>query len=62
MALTTGDYGGLNKQWLSGPDMRMNNTRHYRLTTVQIREGGEWQTVHAHFSIQTLGLRPEQQA
>jgi ketosteroid isomerase-like protein len=62
MALTTGDYGGLNKQWLSGPDMRMNNTRHYRLTTAQIRQAGEWQTIHAHFSIQALGPRPEQQA
>lgn len=62
MAVTTGDYGGLNKQWLSGPDMRMNNTRHFRLTTVQRRTGDGWETIHAHFSVQSLGPRPDQQA
>jgi ketosteroid isomerase-like protein len=62
MALTTGDYGGRNKEWISADAMSSSNPKFYRLTTVATKQGGTWKTIHAHFSDQSLGPRPDQQA
>lgn len=60
MAVIVADNVGRFKEWLKpSEDSTTHNPPYYRATEVVIREDGKWQIVHAHFSIQGEGERPD---
>ena len=60
MAVVAADGVSRTKEWIGKPE-ETHNPKRYRTTQVCVREGGRWKVVHAHFSEQGEGLRPDQQ-
>ena len=60
MAMVAADGVSRTKEWVGRPE-DVHNPKRYRTTQVCVRKDGRWQVVHAHFSEQTEGLRPDQQ-
>ena len=60
MAMVAADGVSRTKEWVRRPE-DVHNPKRYRTTQVCVRKDGRWQVVHAHFSEQTEGLRPDQQ-
>ena len=60
MAVVAADGVSRTKEWIGKPE-ETHNPKRYRTTQVCVRKDGRWKVVHAHFSEQVEGLRPDQQ-
>jgi hypothetical protein len=60
MALIAADHVGRFKEWIGEEGEMRHNPPFYRATQVAVRnDDGSWRVVHAHFSIQETGVRPD---
>ena len=57
MACLSADYVSRHKQWIGHSEE--HNPPFYRATQVAVRTGDGWKVVHAHFSVQGEGNRPD---
>jgi ketosteroid isomerase-like protein len=60
MAMIAADGVSRTKEWVGKPE-EIHNPKRYRATQVCIRTDGKWKVVHAHFSEQDEGVRPDKQ-
>lgn len=57
MACITADYVSRHKEWIGRTSE--HNPSYYRATQVAVRTEGGWKVIHAHFSVQDTGPRPD---
>jgi len=57
MACIAADSIARHKDWVGGS--LHHNPPFYRATKVLVRQGAAWKVVHAHFSVQGEGARPD---
>ncbi|MEV7011217.1 nuclear transport factor 2 family protein [Streptosporangium sp. NPDC051022] len=57
MACLSADYVSRDKAWVG--DGEVHNPPYYRATQVAVRSADGWKVVHAHFSVQGEGERPD---
>lgn len=57
MACLSADFVARNKEWIGNTEE--HNPPYYRATQVAVRTGDGWKVVHAHFSVQGQGVRPD---
>jgi hypothetical protein len=63
MALLTDDHLGRFRGYVQGqeePDIAFGQQPYVRVTSVYLKEDGEWRVIHAHFSSGNVGPRPDQ--
>lgn len=60
MACLSADFVSRNKEWIGNTEV--HNPPYYRATQVAVRTDAGWKVVHAHFSVQGAGVRPDQAA
>lgn len=59
MAMIASDGVKRFKSWVGQSNANWHNPPAYRSTMVMLKTGGAWKTVHAHFSEQGDGVRPD---
>jgi hypothetical protein len=57
MACLSADYISRDKEWIGHSEV--HNPPYYRATQVAVRGDAGWKVVHAHFSVQAEGERPD---